>query len=175
MEQRPSGMDRATFIERFGGVFEHAPWIAAAAYDEGVGPDEDTAGGLHRRMVAVMRSAPRDRQLQLIRNHPDLAGRLALAGGLTPESSGEQRSAGLDHCSPQELARFQALNETYTRRFGFPFIMAVKGRSRAEILAAFERRVDETPEREFETALCEVEKIARLRLADLLPGRGPDE
>lgn len=173
MEQRPSAMDRASFVARFGGVFEHAPWIAEAVFDHGLGPQDDTAAGLHRRMVAIMRAAPRARQLALIRNHPDLAGRLALAGGLTADSSSEQRSAGLDQCSPDELVRFQSLNDAYTRRFGFPFIMAVKGRSRTEILAAFERRVDQAPEREFETALAEIEQIARLRLADLLPGEGP--
>jgi 2-oxo-4-hydroxy-4-carboxy-5-ureidoimidazoline decarboxylase len=116
-----------------------------------------------------MRAAPRERQLALIRAHPDLAGRLARAGALTAESTVEQRGAGLDRCSDEEFARFTALNDTYKARFGFPFIMAVKGRTRAEILAAFERRVANGPEAEFGTALDEIDRIALLRLRDMLP------
>jgi OHCU decarboxylase len=118
-------------------------------------------------MARVVETVGRDRQLALLRAHPDLAGRLAVAGGLTASSSAEQASAGLDRCTPAEFARFQALNAAYREKFGFPFIMAVRGRSRTEILAAFERRVANDAETEFATALAEVHKIALLRLREL--------
>jgi 2-oxo-4-hydroxy-4-carboxy-5-ureidoimidazoline decarboxylase len=168
-ETRPSGMQRSAFLARFGGVFEHSPWIAAAAWDGGLGPEVDTARGLHAALCRVLRAAPPERQLELIRAHPDLAGRLALAGGLTPESSVEQASAGLDRCSPAEYARFHELNDAYKARFGFPFVMAVRGRNRGEILEAFERRLAHSPEVERATALDEIERIALFRLKELLP------
>lgn len=164
---RPGDMDRAGFLARFGPVFEHSPWIAEAAWE--AGPPPDTAEGLHAVMVGVLRAAPRDRQLDLLNAHPDLAGRLAVNGALTADSTAEQASAGLDRCTPDEFARFTALNDAYRARFGFPFILAVKGRSRAEILEAFERRVRNTPEEEFAAALAQVERITLLRLKDLLP------
>ncbi|MBP2312872.1 2-oxo-4-hydroxy-4-carboxy-5-ureidoimidazoline decarboxylase [Azospirillum soli] len=160
-------MDRAAFLTRFGGVFEHSPWIAEGAWD--AGPIPDTAEGLHAAMVAVLRAAPREKQLALLNAHPDLAGKLAVRGELTADSSLEQASAGLDRCTPEEFARFTDLNDAYKARFGFPFIMAVKGRSRAEILEAFEARVHNGPEEEFATALAQVERIAWLRLKDMLP------
>jgi len=166
---RPSTMDRAAFIARFGGVFEHSPWVAEGAWDAGLTPAQDSAEGLHAAMAAVLRAAPHDRQLGVLNAHPDLAGRLAVRGELTAESTAEQASAGLDRCTPEEFARFTELNDAYKARFGFPFIMAVKGRTRAEILDAFERRVHHTPEEEFTTALAQVERIALLRLKDLLP------
>jgi 2-oxo-4-hydroxy-4-carboxy-5-ureidoimidazoline decarboxylase len=169
MTSRPSEMGREAFVARFGGVFEQSPWIAQAAFDRGLGREQDSAQGLHRAMVAVLRDAGPEAKLALIRAHPDLAGRLALAGGLGAASTAEQASAGLDRCTPEELARFHALNQAYVTRFGFPFIMAVKGRTRAEILAAFERRIGNDPQAEILTALAEIEQIARLRLADLLP------
>ena len=165
----PSQMSREAFVARFGGVFEHSPWIAKAAFDRGLGVEQDRAAGLHAAMVAVLRAGGDDAKLALIRAHPDLAGRLALAGRLGAASSAEQASAGLDQCTPEELARFTELNAAYVARFGFPFIMAVKGRSRGEILAAFERRIANDRQAELLTALAEIEQIARLRLADLLP------
>lgn len=162
-------MSRDAFVARFGGVFEHSPWIAEAVWEHGLGPEHDTADGLHAAMVEVLRRADRPAKLALIRAHPDLAGRLAVAGGLTAASSAEQASAGLDRCTTAEFGRFLELNQAYKAKFGFPFVMAVKGRTRAEILAAFERRLDHDPEQEFETALGENERIARLRLANLLP------
>jgi len=164
----PGGMDRAAFVARFGGVFEHSPWIAEAAWDAGLPEEADTADGLHAAMVAVLRAAPRQRKLDLLNAHPDLAGKLAVRGELTAESSAEQAGAGLDRCTPAEFARFTELNDAYKARFGFPFILAVKGRTRAEILAAFERRVANAPEEEFATALEQVERIALLRIRDLL-------
>jgi len=160
-------MDRAAFLARFGGVFEHSPWVAEGAWDAGSIPD--TAEGLHAAMVAVLRAAPREKQLALLNAHPDLAGKLAVSGDLTADSTLEQASAGLDRCSPEEFARFTELNDAYKAHFGFPFIMAVKGRSRTEILEAFERRVHNTPDEEFATALAQVERITWLRLKDMLP------
>lgn len=166
----PSRLGDQEFIARFGGVFEHSPWVAEGVLAGGHGRAAwDTAEGLHAAMVQVVRAAPHDRKLALLRAHPDLAGRLAVAGELTSASSAEQASAGLDKCTAEEFARFTELNDAYTARFGFPFIMAVKGRSRAEILSSFERRIHNSPEEEFATALAQVERIALLRLRDLLP------
>ncbi len=144
-DQLPGRISRAGFVARFGGVFEHSPWIAEAAFDAGLGAEEDRATDwaetLHAAMTAVLRRAARPRKLALIRAHPDLAGRLAIERGLTAASSAEQAGAGLDHCTAEECARFAALNDAYKGKFGFPFIMAVKGRRRDEIRAAFERRM----------------------------------
>lgn len=166
---RPSTMDRTVFVARFGGVFEHSPWIAEAAWEAGLSHEQDTTEGLHAALCAALRAAGHDRQLAVLRAHPDLAGRLAVAGELTASSTAEQAGAGLDRCTPEEFARFRDLNARYVARFGFPFIMAVKGRGRDEILAAFARRIDHPADVEFATALAEVETIARLRLKDLLP------
>ena len=165
----PSRMDREAFIARFGGVFEHSPWIAAAAWDAGLTAEHDSAAGLLAAMRRVLAAAGRERQLALIRAHPDLAGRLAVEKRLTAASSAEQQGAGLDRCTPEEFARFSDLNARYKARFGFPFIMAVKGRRRGDILAAFERRLANDPESEFATALAEIETIAAFRLRDLVP------
>ena len=161
---RPSLMPRALFVERFGDIFEHTPAIAETAHRNGLGPEADTAAGLHAAMIAVMRGMTSDRQLTLIRAHPDLAGRLALAGAMTADSVREQSSAGLNQLSPDELARFTELNGLYIARFGFPFIVAVKGLDKTEILRRFETRVKNTPEAEFAEALNQIERIALLRL-----------
>ena len=163
----PRGLDRTQFVTLYGRVYEHSPWIAEAVWSAGLQPQHDTVEGLHEALAAIVEAAPRGRQLALLNAHPDLAGRLAVRGELTAESSSEQASAGLDQCSPDEFRRFTALNEAYKAKFPFPFIMAVKGKSRAEILAAFERRIHHDEEAEFRTALAEVHKIALLRLRDL--------
>jgi OHCU decarboxylase len=119
-------------------------------------------------MVAVVLAAPHPQKLALIRAHPDLAGRLAVEGSLTEASTSEQTSAGLDHCTPEEFARFQVLNDAYKARFGFPFVMAVRGRSRAEILDSFARRLKNDRETEFDEALAQIAEIARLRLAEII-------
>src|SRR5438270_13536304 len=118
-------------------------------------------------MVAAVEAAPRERQLALLRAHPDLASRLAIRGELTAHSTSEQAGAGLDKCSPEEFARFTELNGAYKAKFDFPFITAVKGRQRGEILAAFERRLGNDAATEFRTALDEVHKIALFRLREL--------
>jgi 2-oxo-4-hydroxy-4-carboxy-5-ureidoimidazoline decarboxylase len=160
-------MDRAAFLAAYGPVYEHSPWIAEAVLEHGLSAEHDTAEGLQAAMAAVVEAADHAPQLALLRAHPDLAGRLAMRGELTAQSAAEQAGAGLGACSPAEFARFTALNEAYTARFGFPFIIAVKGRGRAEILAAFERRIANDPAAEFRTALDEVHKIALFRLQAL--------
>jgi OHCU decarboxylase len=163
----PSSLDRATFVALYGRVYEHSPWIAETVWDAGLRPSCDTVEGLHKALDQVVDAAPRERQLALLCAHPDLAGRLAVRGELTAESSSEQASAGLDRCTPAEFQRFTELNDSYKRKFPFPFIMAVKGRSRGEILEAFERRIQHDEDVEFRTALTEVHKIALIRLRDL--------
>ncbi len=161
--------DRAGFVARFGGVFEHSPWIAETAFDRyGFDPDE-TAADVHRHMVAVLDDAKETAHLALIRAHPDLAGKLARAGELTEASRREQAGAGLDACSDEEFTRLTALNDAYKERFGFPFILAVKGRTRHDIIAAFERRLHNDRAAEIATAIAEIKKIALFRLQDMLP------
>ena len=166
-DRKPSSMTRAEFIEAFGGVFEHSAWIAERAWERGIGQQDDAAS-VHAVMCAALDDASQDEKLGLLNAHPDLAGRLAVSGKLTAESTNEQASAGLDQCSAEEYERFRSLNETYKGRFAFPFIMAVKGANRAQILAAFETRIGNDHDTEFATALNEVKKIALLRLQDML-------
>ncbi len=161
---------RKEFLARFGGVFEHSAWVAESAWDDRGAAQCRTAEELHAVMTAAMRAAPREKQLALINAHPDLAGRLAMAGRLTADSTKEQKSAGLAFLTDDEKARFTALNDAYKGRFGFPFIMAVKNRTKGEILVAFEARLKHDSEQEFATALNEIEKIVMFRLRDLLPG-----
>jgi OHCU decarboxylase len=166
---RPSQMDRRDFALTFGQVFEHSPWIAEAAFDRGLPEDADTAAGLHRALCAVLRDASAAQKRALIDAHPDLAGHLARARRLTADSNKEQAGAGLDRLTDAERARFTELNDAYKARFGFPFIMAVKGRSKAEILAASECRLANDAATEQRAALEQIERIALLRLMDLLP------
>lgn len=158
-------MSETDFVRRYGGIYENSPWVADLAAPH-VG---DSAGTVRiaRVMADCVDNASHDRQLELIRTHPDLAGRAAVAGELTAESTEEQSSAGLDQCTPEQFERFTELNEQYKVKFGFPFVMAVRGSSRDEILAAFERRLAHDYDEEFETALEEIHRIARLRLEAL--------
>jgi OHCU decarboxylase len=158
-------LERDRFVELFGSVFEHAPWVAEQAYAAG---PFDGGEALHQAMVEAVRRAPRARQLELIRGHPDLAGRAAVRRALTDASSAEQASAGLDQCTPAEFARFRELNERYRAKYGFPFILAIRGRTRGEILADFERRLDNSADAEFAEALAQIARIARFRLDDLI-------
>lgn len=163
-------IDRADFLARFGGVFEHSPFIAERALDAGAVGTPLTAQGVHGALTEAFRKASQAEQLGVLTAHPDLAGKLAIAGGLTEDSRKEQAGAGLDRLTPAEHARFTALNTSYTEKFGFPFIIAVKGLTKDDILAAFEARIGNTTEAEFETAKFQVERIALLRLNALLPG-----
>ncbi|MGH6926453.1 MAG: 2-oxo-4-hydroxy-4-carboxy-5-ureidoimidazoline decarboxylase [Propylenella sp.] len=160
----PREMSRAEFVKKFGGVYEHFPEIAAAAFDRGLTTAEDTPAGLAAAMASVAAALGEAEKLALIRNHPDLAGKAAIAGELTEASRSEQARAGLANCTPEEFRRFQELNAAYKQKFGFPFILAVGGRHRREILAAFEVQIERDRDLEFRTALAEIDKIARLRL-----------
>lgn len=153
------------FVETLGGIFEHSPWVADA-----VAPSRPFASldALHGAMVAAVEAADEAQKLALLRAHPDLAGKLARAGALTEASTAEQASAGLDRLTEEEFQRFTAFNIAYTEKFGFPFIIAVRENTKASILKAFERRITNSREAEFTTALAEVGKIARLRLTNLL-------
>lgn len=166
---RPHRMERAAFVERFGSIFEHSPWIAERAFGLELGPAHDSAGGMHNALARMFRSASEAERLQVLRAHPDLAGKLAAAKRLTPESSAEQASAGLDALTDEERTFFTKKNTAYVDRFGFPFIIAVKGRTKSEIMTAFEARLASDRETEFATACREVERIALLRLKDILP------
>ncbi|HVW55983.1 MAG TPA: allantoinase PuuE [Rhizobiaceae bacterium] len=166
---RPARMDRADFIQHFGGVFEHSPWIAERAFELELGPAHDSAGGLHNALCRVFRTAGEEERLRVLKAHPDLAGKLAQAKRLTEESAKEQASAGLDALTDAERETFTRLNADYTEKFGFPFIIAVKGRTKADILAAFRERAQNSRDEEFGTACRQVERIALLRLKELLP------
>jgi len=154
--------ERAVFVARYGGIYEHSSWVAERAWDllDGSSTDADIASTLARCVDAASDAE----KLRLIRAHPDLAGRAAVRGELTEESTDEQASAGIDQCTADEFARFQELNDRYKDKFGFPFVMAVRGSKRHAILAAFEERLLNDPQTEFERALSEIHKIARLRL-----------
>jgi 2-oxo-4-hydroxy-4-carboxy-5-ureidoimidazoline decarboxylase len=160
--------DRDDFVARFGGVFEHSPWIAERAFDNGQINVPLAAGPVHEALCTEFRAAGHGERLEVLRAHPDLAGKLAIAGGLTEDSKSEQAGAGLDRLSADEHARFTGLNTRYMTHFGFPFIIAVKGHDKHSILAAFETRVGNDPETEFATACAEVEKIAGFRIHALL-------
>jgi len=165
---QPSQLTRTLFVEKFGGIYEHSRWIAEAAYDAGLTPACDAAEGLAGAMAAGVAKGSDAQKRALIDAHPDLAGRLARAKRLTADSTSEQASAGLAQLTGEELQRFTALNDAYRAKFGFPFIMAVKGRTKAEILAAFERRLNNDAAAETATALAEIDRIALLRLKDVL-------
>jgi len=156
---------KEAFVARFGGVYEHSAWIAEDSWP--ACQMAHNAEQLAAIMASTVDSASTRDKLALIRAHPDLAGRLAVAGELTAESSAEQASAGLDQCTPAEFEQFQSLNRTYLDKFEFPFVMAVRGSNRSDILRAFARRVNNSYEQEFATALAEIHKIARMRLEQL--------
>ena len=159
-----SQLTRADFVARYGAVYEHSSWMAEALWDLGLNLSHDTVEGLLRGFRSVLASAPTEVQLQLINAHPDLAGRAALAGDLTADSSEEQASAGLDQCTQSELDRFTTMNDQYKKQFSHPFIMAVRHSNRYEILQGFEERLPNNAEQEFGRALHEIHCIARFRL-----------
>lgn len=159
-----NSLSRAEFVARIGPVFERSPWIA-----ENTWPERPFASieALHRALCEVVRRADEEKHLALIRAHPDLVGRAALAGTLTPESVNEQASAGLNRLSPEEMATFQKFNAAYRERFGFPFVICARLNKKAAILEGFERRLKNSRTQEIRTALEEIFKIAELRLQAL--------
>jgi len=152
----------AGLVKKYAGIYEHSAWVAEEA--AAIAATADSLARVAEVMADCVDNASTERQLALIRAHPDLAGKAQIAGELTAESTTEQARAGLDQCSAEEYERFQSLNSDYHEKFGFPFVMAVRDSSRADILAAFESRLSNDPGTEFETALAEIHKIARLRL-----------
>ena len=163
-----SALDRKTFVNRFGGVYEHSIWIAESTWDRGLTPREDAAAGLHAAMIDIVDLAGREPQLRLLCAHPDLAGKRAIQQKLTTESEAEQASAGLDECSVDELSDLKACNARYRSLFGFPYILAVRGQTVQAILGNFRSRIKNDPATEFQEALSQVHQIALLRLKSLL-------
>jgi len=159
------------FVTALQGVFEHAPWVAAAA---AAGRPYPTVAVLHQAMTEAVGSASESRQLDFIRSHPELGSRMRRAE-LTAESQSEQGSLGLDRLGADEFARFQRLNEAYRSRFGFPFIICVRRHTRDSILDQFERRLSNDADTERATALAEIGFITRLRLVALVDGPGAPE
>lgn len=147
-------MNKQEFITKYGGIYEHSPWIAEAAYG---------AADIHAAMKTAVTNASHDKKLALIRAHPELGSKVKMAEA----SVSEQKGAGLDQCTPAEFAEFQKLNAEYNKKFGFPFIIAVKGLTRTDILKAFRQRMNNNQAAEFETALEQIHKIAKFRLAAL--------
>ncbi len=163
---RPSRMDRDTFVTEFGGIFEHSAWVAEVACDLEGGPTHDTAQGVHQLMARAFRAADEDKRLAVLNAHPDLAGKLAAAKRLTADSTAEQASVGLDALTDAERQTFVDLNNAYTAKFGFPFIIAVRDNTKASIMEAFARRIDQDRDVEFAEACKQVERIAQLRLVE---------
>jgi OHCU decarboxylase len=163
--EEASNLDREEFVQRFGSLYEGSPWVAEAAWSER--PFEDLSG-MHAAFVGAVREAPPERQLALIRAHPDLAGKAAVAGEITPESAREQASAGLDRLSPEEYETFTRLNEAYKEKFGFPMIFAVRENTKETILSGAEARLGNSRPEEVENALREIGKIGLFRLRELV-------
>lgn len=158
-------LPKPAFVDTLGAIFEHSPWVAEGAF---ASVPFANLEALHAAMVRVVDHASLDQQLALIRAHPDLAGKAALAGELTAESTSEQKGAGLDRLTPEEFAKFHRLNEAYKEKFDFPFILAVRGHDKHSILAAFETRLLNDAESERSEALRQIARIAGFRLGDLI-------
>jgi len=160
-----NALDQEQFVTALGGLFEGPPWIVTSAWQR---RPFASSRDLLDALCSIMYSAPRERQIALIQAHPDLAGKAALAGTLGPASAGEQAAAGLGSLSPDELARFTELNAAYREKFGFPFVICARLRTKEEILQSFGGRLSNSPDQETRTALDEIGKICSLRLNDLL-------
>jgi len=158
-----NAMDSAEFVATFGDVAEHSPWVAERAAE--VRPYKSVRDMVDAFTEEVREAGPNEK-LQLLRAHPDLAGKAAIAGDLAPESKNEQARAGLDTLTPDEFKRFTELNDTYRERFGFPFILAVKGADKNTILKSFAERVDRDPQAELAMAIGEVTRIISFRIED---------
>jgi OHCU decarboxylase len=159
-----SQLSHAGFLQTFAGVFEHSPWIAEAVWTLGLGSEQNTPEGLHQAFADVTRNSSKEQQQALLLAHPDLAVAVDELSELTASSQSEQKGAGLDRCSPEEFAEFKELNSRYRKKFGFPFIMAVKGYDRRQILTQFRTRLSNSMEQEFPTAIEQVIRIGRFRI-----------
>lgn len=162
---RVNAFSAMRFVEMFGPLYEHSPWIAQRAYAHA--PFADVQA-MQAAMRAELDRADDAEKMALIRAHPELAQRMGVDPTLTSASAAEQASAGLDRLTPEEFTRFRALNDAYAARFGIPFIICVRRSDKAGILNGIQTRLENTPEVEQQTALAEINKIAALRLADVL-------
>lgn len=160
----PSQCSLEMLTHHYGDVYEHSPWVAEAAWQHGLTDAHDAPDALAELMGLMLQQASSEQQIKVIQAHPDLAGKAAMTGELTQDSTSEQAGAGLDQCSPEEFARFEYLNTAYKEKFGFPFVIAVKGLDRHDILAAFEERLNNDPATERKTAIEQIIRIARFRL-----------
>ena len=160
-----NAMDRAAFVEKFGGIFENSPWVAEQAWESRPFASLDA---MHAAMAGVAKNAPAPLQLALLQAHPDLAGKEAQAGAMTASSVAEQASAGLSALSKDEMAEISALNAAYRKKFGFPFIIAVRMHTKEGIFFEFRRRLHNDTQTEFANDLQNVTIITRLRLIKLL-------
>jgi len=156
-----SSLDRTSFVEALGGIFEDSPWVAERAWDSRPFVNLDQ---LHAAMIAVVEQADAAERMALLRAHPDLGTRARVS----PASSAEQTGAGLDQLTPVEFDRLDRMNAAYRDRFGFPFLLAVKGNTKAGILRALEARLSAMPDAELREALRQVYSIARFRLEEML-------
>lgn len=170
----PASLTRDAFVERFGAVYEHSPWVAERTWDAaGLDESHSVIESLANAMAKVLDVSADSEKLQLIRAHPDLAGKAAAQGELTTDSNDEQSSAGLDQCSDAELAEFQTLNDQYKAKFNIPFIMAVRGANRHQILAGFKERLPNSHEVELGRAIVEINRIAMLRMNTMAASEYP--
>jgi 2-oxo-4-hydroxy-4-carboxy-5-ureidoimidazoline decarboxylase len=167
--QTVNRMDREAFVRAFGGIFEHSPWIAERAWNARPFASPEA---LHAAMVDVMRAAAPQEQGRLLNAHPELAGKEARQRAMTQDSTVEQGSAGLIRLDAGDFARFDRLNAAYREKFGFPFIIAVRGRTKPEIVAAFEQRLANEPGTELDAALVEIAAITRMRMEKLVEPSG---
>ncbi len=163
-------MDQQAFVEAFGGVFEHSPWIAERVWSA---RPFQSPEALHAAMIDVVRTALPEEQRRLFNAHPELAGKEARERAMTRDSTAEQGSAGLDRLSTEDFIRFDRLNAAYREKFGFPFIIAVRARTKPDIVAAFEQRLSNEPGTEMDAALNEIAAITRMRIEKLFGASEP--
>ena len=157
-------MSQSKFLSTFSHIYENAPWVAETVWEMGMRPYYGTISGLHSAMVEIVNASEENRQLSLLKNHPELAAKGSRENSLTEASQHEQKSAGLTNCSQEEADEFENLNSRYKSKFGFPFILAVKTLQTPEILSIFRERIDNYKEEEFNECLLQVHQIALLRL-----------
>jgi OHCU decarboxylase len=160
-----NSLSQEDFVCVIGPVFEDSPWIADATWPKRPFKSVDA---LHGALCKTVQTSKEDKKVDLIRAHPDLVGRAALAGTLTPASTSEQAAAGLDNLTADEINLFQKLNQSYREKFGFPFVICARLNKKEAILKGFEARLEHPRKEEIKTALAEIEKIAYLRLQDII-------
>lgn len=167
---KPSQLSKNDFMQEFAGVYEHSDWVAELLWEQMEVSVErscfDTIEAIAAQMRNIVDTASYDLKLALLRAHPDLAGKAAMAGELTDDSTSEQAGVGLDELTEEEFQRFQHINDSYKAKFKFPFIMAVKGATKVQIFDGFDGRIDNSLDEEFKRAVNEVHKIAGFRLAE---------